>query len=284
MKYVILGHENPDIDSLVSGYLLEKIMKEMGYSVSFCIVDDVSEENVKLLNKYEVDINKWLVKELPIDAFYILVDHHDRDVPGNIVAIIDHHPTSKNFDNIYYYQNEFASSTACLIAQNCATYIDEKDLKLVCLSALVDTASFHSTKTRESDKVWVKSMCTKYSFSYEELYRDGLCLTDLTNLEDVYLNGFKKYEFNGFIVHSSYVQIDGYEKYNNEIDYLLNKVKEYREKQKVDLFLFIVYDMNYFYTKVYFITEEEIVIKEFDKYASRGNTIIPMLENTYCKK
>ena len=26
MKYIILGHENPDVDSIVSGYLLEKIM------------------------------------------------------------------------------------------------------------------------------------------------------------------------------------------------------------------------------------------------------------------
>ena len=27
---------------------------------------------------------------------YILVDHHERDVAGEIVCIIDHHPTSKD--------------------------------------------------------------------------------------------------------------------------------------------------------------------------------------------
>ena len=45
-------------------------------------------------------------------------------------------------------------------------------------------------------------------------------------------------------------------------------------QENVDLFVFIVYDMTNFYTKVYKIGEE-IEFTEYFLYASRGNTIIP---------
>ena len=38
-KAIILGHENPDVDSVVSGYLLEKILTKKGYDVEFIIPD-----------------------------------------------------------------------------------------------------------------------------------------------------------------------------------------------------------------------------------------------------
>ena len=48
-KYIILGHENPDYDSIASGYLLEKLMKKLGYDVEFIITDkEISDENLML--------------------------------------------------------------------------------------------------------------------------------------------------------------------------------------------------------------------------------------------
>ena len=44
-KIIILGHENPDVDSIVSGYLLEKILNKKGYQVEFVIPDETLEEN-----------------------------------------------------------------------------------------------------------------------------------------------------------------------------------------------------------------------------------------------
>lgn len=40
-KYIILGHENPDVDSIVSGYLLEKYMIKLGFDAQFVIPDKV---------------------------------------------------------------------------------------------------------------------------------------------------------------------------------------------------------------------------------------------------
>ena len=46
---IILGHEHPDVDSIVSGYLLEKCLLKEGYKASFCITD-------KTLNRETNDI------------------------------------------------------------------------------------------------------------------------------------------------------------------------------------------------------------------------------------
>lgn len=284
MKYIILGHENPDVDSLVSGYLLEKVMKKKGYDASFFIPDQsIASDSEKICNKYNLYLGKYYVDELPKDAKYILVDHNDREVPGEIVAVLDHHPTPKDKSNIGYYRNEKVSATACMIVKDCEDMLDKQDIEIACVATFIDTVSFHSTKTVKKDISWVNEMTTKYDLDYDEMYRDGLCLTELTNVEEIAFNGLKKAEYNGVSIYSSYVQIVDLEKNKNIIEKITKLLKKYRKKEKIDLFVFIVYDMTNFYTKVYKISDE-IEVDEYFLYASRGNTIIPDIIKKYCNK
>ena len=202
-KYIILGHENPDNDSIVSGYILEKIMKQRGYDVEFIIPDEViSDENIMLATYIGIDPTLFQ-KQLPEDPSikYILVDHHERTVPGEIVAIIDHHPTDKDI-NTKYYQNERACSTSCIIGKAFTRYLSLDDIKAVCLSAMVDTAAFHSNKTTVSDYLWVKSMCSKFNFNYAEMLTTSMCPTDITNLQSAALNGLKKHNIHNHKIAS----------------------------------------------------------------------------------
>ena len=284
MKYIILGHENPDVDSLVSGYILEKVMKKRGYDVSFCIPDKaIALDSEKICNKYNLYLGKYYVDELPSDAKYILVDHNDRDVPGKIVAVLDHHPTPKDKSSIPYYRNEKASATACLIARDCEEELDKHEIELAADATFVDTVSFHSSKTVRDDISWVNEMTTKYDLDYDEMYRDGLCLTELTDVEEIAFNGLKKAQYEDLSIHSSYVQIVDLEKNKDIIDGIVERLRTYREEENIDLFVFIVYDMTNFYTKVYKIGEE-IELAEYFLYASRGNTIIPDILKQYGKK
>ena len=110
-KYIILGHENPDIDSIISGYLLETLMKKKGYDAEFIIPDKtISKEDIDLSAYCGIDPTAYQ-KSLPTaaDTKYILVDHHERNVPGEIVAIIDHHPTkTKDIKCKYYYNLDYS--------------------------------------------------------------------------------------------------------------------------------------------------------------------------------
>lgn len=282
MEYIILGHVNVDVDSIVSGYLLEKIMTKKGYKASFVIPDEeVAKESENLCSKYDLSLYQFKNRQLKDDAKYILVDHNVRDVPGEIVAVIDHHPILDGEKKDNYYIEE-ASSTACMIAMDNEEYLNKHDIELACLATFVDTASFHSTKTRKTDISWINEMCTKYEFDYDKLYVDGLCLTSLKDVDEILFNGFKAYEFDNFIVHSSYIQVADKNKSNEVVDAIIGKLKDYMCDKKIDLYAFIVYDMSSFYTKVYEISKDSVDTSEYNLYASRGNTVIPDIKKKYC--
>ena len=284
-KIIILGHENPDVDSIVSGYLLEKILKNKGYDARFIIPDnEIQQESLDICRKNGLDpimfqkninLNDKNIK-------YILVDHNERNVSGEIVCIIDHHPTNKTIKMDNYY-NKQISSTACYICNMFEDLLEENDLKLAIVATMVDTASFHSTKSREEDKKWVMDLCEKYGFDYKELYNQGLCLTKLDDIEKASLNGLKKYNFNNLLVHSSYIQIEDLKLYKYKINSILNVLKEYIINEKITTFVFIVHDMKSFKTMYYLITNKGIEKRYYDSYTARGTTIIPEIEQKLFK-
>lgn len=284
-KIVILGHENPDVDSIISGYILEKVLKIKGYNVEFIIPDKkIEQETLDICKRNELDPIKFQ-KDIKFDdknLKYILVDHYERDVAGEIVCIIDHHPTSKKI-KINNYYNKQISSTACYICNMFDGLVDEHDLKLGIVATLVDTASFHSTKSREEDKKWVMDLCNKYGFDYNELYKQGLCLTKLDDIKKASLNGLKKYNFNNLLVHSSYIQIEDLELYKDKINNILNILNEYIKDKKLTAFVFIVHDMKNFKTMYYLITNEGIEKRYYDSYTARGTTIMPEVEKILFK-
>jgi len=281
-KIVILGHENIDVDSIVSGYLLEKILTKKGYDAKFVIPDkDISNDTMNICIKYGLEPSKFMMDfDLKSNYKYILVDHHERDVDGEIVCIIDHHPTNKVFEIEHYY-NKMISSTACFIACENEELLDKFDIKLACLATLIDTVSFHSTKGREIDKEWVISMCDKYNLDYNGLYREGLYLTNLDSIDKASLNGLKRYCFNGKIIESSYIQIDSPISHNDEIIKIVDILKNRVDSEKIDAFVFIVYDMDDFKTTYYLIIDDNVKEKYYDVYASRGNTIMPEIEKYF---
>ena len=286
MKYIILGHENPDVDSIVSGYLLEKVLCQKGYDANYIIPDKkISEDTTNILSEYNFNPAVFLsdLEQYGDDVRYILVDHNVREAL-NVVAIIDHHPTERDFSEVVCYRNEPASSAACMIAIENEKYLEREDIELACLATLVDTASFNSTKTRETDKIWVQSMCEKYNLDYDKLYKSGLCLTSLYDIDKASLNGLKKYNFDGKLVQSSYIQIEKSLENSIKIDMIVELLKEYVRAQGLDMFVFIVHDMIAFKTNAYKISTDGISVDKYEKYTSRGSQIIPSVEMELVKK
>lgn len=274
-KIYILGHENPDVDSIVSGYLLEKYLSMKGMNTEFIIPDEqIDLETINICLKYGLDAQKY---QKPLSKGfnqYILVDHNDREVNGEIIAIFDHHPSFKE-NNIKHYYNKRISSTTCLICQNNEDMFSDDDLKLAFVAAMVDTASFHSTKGRKIDNEWIKKICNQREINYDEIYQSGLMLTNLNNLNLAALHGLKKYHIDDIVMEASYIQIADVNQ--NVIDNMLDYLKDYRNKKKLTCFVFIVHDMVKFASKVYILFHNNIKIKNYKTYVSRGDQIIPDL-------
>lgn len=283
---IILGHENPDVDSIVSGYLLEKILIKKGYNAKFIIPDNIIEEDtVKLCKENNLNPTKFQ-KKIDLnneDLNIILVDHNERKTNGKIICIIDHHPTTKIIKLKHYY-NTKSSSTACYICRKNEKLLDKKDINLAVLATMVDTASFNSNKATIRDKKWIINICNKYKLNYDELYRYGLCLTNIEDIDKASINGLKKYNINNKKIESSYIQIIKSLSSEQKINNILDVLKKRIITNKLDAFVFIVHDMKEFKTMYYLITHDEMIIKNYNNYTSRGTTIIPEIEKIVNKK
>ena len=277
-KIIILGHDNPDVDSIVSGYLLDKLLKHKGYNSEFVIPDtEINEESLNICKEYGLDATVYKRKLTDEDKDFILVDHNERKINGNILAIIDHHITTKE-PTIEHYYNKSISSTSCYICQGNEEFFDDKDLTLAFVAAMVDTASFHSTKGREEDKNWIINLCKERNIDYEKVYETGLCLTNLSDLKTASLNGLKHYNICDIEVEASYIQVRDLEEKKEIIDEIIFCLQEYRISKKLHMFVFITYDMDNFITKVYKITEKKLEIVNYNEYVSRGNRVIIDIE------
>ena len=283
---IILGHSNTDVDSIVSEYLLEKELMKKGINAKYVIPDKKLDKDTLLIcNKFGLN-PKVFMSDLDLNdesLNFILVDHNKRELKGNIIAIIDHHPTNDLIEVKEYY-NENIVSTACYIAKHNEKLLDAYDIKLAILASFIDTVSFNSNKGTKEDIIWVKDKCLEYGFNYSEFEREGLRLTEITTIEQNSLNGLKTHDFNGIKVESSYIQVDEIENYKEYINEIINYLNEYIKCNDLDNFIFIVHDMNKLKTMYNLISKNNIEKRYFDSYVSRGNTIIPEVEKRLIKK
>lgn len=286
VDYVILGHQNPDVDSIVSGVLLEHYLNRRGYSSKFIIPDlEVDEENFSICCKYKLNPGNYQ-DVLPSNdkQKYILVDHFERNILGNVVGVIDHHPTNKEL-TYSYYRNEKASSTASMIIKGREDKFTKDEICLAVLATMVDTMSFHSRKTLSEDVSWVKRMVDKYQLPYSELYNDGLCLTKIFDAHDFLSHGLKEYQFGDKKIASSSVLLLDFEDYNEMYSSLFSLLQNYVVSHDLELFVLLIHNMSKFHSSVYYVDSKNVLKEDFEYLVSRGSEIIPNLEKKlYIKK
>lgn len=286
VDYIILGHQNPDVDSIISGVLLERYLKRLGYIAKFIIPDlEIDEESIDICCRYGINPRDYQ-DILPNDTKqkYILVDHFERDVLGKVVGVIDHHPTSKEL-SYPYYRNERASSTASMIVKGNEKNFTNDEICLAVLATMVDTVSFHSSKTLPEDIIWAQDMAKCYNFSYSKIYNEGLCLTEICSPNDFLYHGLKEYQFGDKKVASSSVLVLNPEDYTEMYPAAFLLIQDYVSNHNLDLFALLIHDMTKFQSNVYYISSFKIEKEEFDHFVSRGSEVIPELEKKmYIKK
>jgi len=279
-RIIVISHSNPDVDSIISGVLMKKILYSKGYIADYIIPDEeISEESVEICLKYGINPKDYQ-GEVPKNANLFLVDHHKTDIKGNIIGIIDHHPTMEKIE-CNRYTNEASSSTAMLIYKLDPNVFDINDIKRVAVANLVDTNCFSSTKTVKDDKEWTINICKEKGFNYEKMYNDGLCLTDTSDLNKAAVNGEKSYCYDKNKIKSSYIQFKDLK--NDKIEQVINILKNKINEEDLDMWVFITHNMNEFKSNAYLITDKNCEEINYDSVTSRGSTIMPYIEKRIIK-
>lgn len=175
----ILGHNNPDADSIISSYILVNILKSMNIKAYFCILDhdyDYTFHDKKLLDD-NFQYQPVILQD--IDRYFILVDHNDlQGLPRDkVIGAFDHHIIKDEIDNII--EIEYASTSLLLYDLFKDKYsFNEEEKYLIALATLSDTEYLTSSRFTLYDKQIYNEL--NIDINVKELQKKYFITTDFT--------------------------------------------------------------------------------------------------------
>ena len=274
-KIKIIGHNLRDFDSMMSGVLLEFVLKKLGVNAQYRLIEDFKDEFfTKVRGKLGFDADFPIGIEK--DDVLFLVDH-TCDYDNKIVGCFDHHPkVSRNWDN---YLNIPRSACAKVIydyAVGLGIDIPKNYLIGVILACYCDTMSFITTKALPADKKWCEETLIKLGLDSREFEKRGYGITDKSlPFSDYIRSNAKIYNTAKGVMKTSYIVTDG-------CDFDAGRcVEEIKNSLggEARLWCFISADVVKKHTAVYLITPDYHIFAEAEGILSRGKDIIPFVLN-----
>lgn len=292
-KITILGHDNIDVDSVLSALLTSKLLRFLGVENEFLILDEVKEDDTYNILKelFGIDLKVYQRADESEDRNLLLLDHYETAHKGKVLACIDHHPTSKTREyGFMYVRNSCATAYLVYELMKMANYtLLNRDIKMVVAAMLIDTVSFRSTKTLEEEVIVAIELAKRYKIDIKTLEQYGLGITEIDKLtdEEIISNGEKWYSYRRKNdVASSYLQVYGMP--NCEIlHHWMNLLSKKLIKTEADMLVFLIFDIKAQKTHEYRITVGKTVMICHDGILSRGKDIMPKVEACLlnsCKK
>lgn len=269
----IIGHNNIDVDSYFSSYILSKILISLGVNAHFAIIDNYiySLDDKDLIEDYlkekPIILNKNEIK----DKNFILVDHNDTlqsiNNNANIICAIDHHIDSKKVKKCYSV--EYASTLLYIYKIFKQIYkFNDYEKNLIALSVMADSEYLTSTRFKEKDKLLFDELNTNLDSG--EIRKKYFKTTDFTlDIDHNIMANYKVYNIENYNVHR--IILKAYEKDKNNLDLFLSKIKHNRGNW---ILIWNEYDTNktliYYKTKLvkeydYILTSSVIIIKDLIK-------------------
>lgn len=284
----IIGHDNIDVDAVLSGVLLSKLLKFLNIDASFIILQPIKKNDTYEIVSKLTDVNMYNYEERNENDLQnlFLVDHYETTHKGKIVGCIDHHPTEK--ENTYefsYVRNSSATAYLVYELMKVSNYpLTAEEAKLIIISMMVDTTAFRSSKTIPEEVEVAKVLAKEFNLDYKYLERYCLCLTPIErmNIDEITSNGQKKYDYNGHKVKSAYLQLYGMPDeatVNKWLTYLNSKVVD--KTLYTEMTVFIIFDTKSNITYEYQVMQYYVKKIIHEGILSRGKDIMPKIEKRY---
>lgn len=254
----IIGHENPDADSIFSSLLLENVLKFLKINAKAIILDNFiySENDIDIMNDYLAHKPLVINKELLKNKNIILVDHNDPsqstlDNTYNIIGSIDHHMEA----NIVYTLSGLYTSTALYIYDLFKDIykFNEYEKNLIALATMTDSEYLTTTRFTENDKKLYDSLNTKLNvieIRNKYFKKTNFNIEPIINIK----NNHKVYNIENININRT--MIKAYKKDNVYINDYLNIIKELKNNW------FMIW--NEYDTKKTYIYYESKLIKTYD--------------------
>ena len=261
-KVYVIGHSNPDIDSIFSAYLLTKILKKYKVDAVFSLRDEniINKELISLLDEdYEV-INDYNNK------YFVLVDHNNLNSikSENVIGAIDHHRITGEVEDLI--EIEYASTALLIYDLFKDNYkFTKKDKKLIALTVVLDTDFLLSTRFSDEDRKLYNEL--NINLNINNLKKKHLIITDFN--KDINYNlyeDYKEYNYNGKSIKRSTIK-----SYTKEKDEYINEYLKEISNYNINLMIWCDYEAE----KTYICFNNSIIEHPF--FTTSTNLVLDYL-------
>jgi manganese-dependent inorganic pyrophosphatase len=289
MATYILGHQKPDLDSIVSALALAEFKKaqERGQFIAGR-VDKVNPETDYVLKKFKANPPKLIkASDLSPEDKIILVDHNEANQrlenlnPEQIEEIIDHHKVNLNLSQpiqILIYPWGSTSTILYFLGKQKGFKWPPQIATLLLCAILSDTVNFKSVTTTDNDRQAAEELkkITKITDIDRLIFDIFKAKSNISHLtpKQVATCDFKIFDFSGQKVFIN--QLETVEQGNvlKEKEKYLSALEKVKQEMELDLAFFAITDILKENTKMLYLTlrGREVLEKAF-KGKGEGNVI-----------
>lgn len=285
-KILVIGHKNPDTDSICSAIAYANLKKELGLEAEAVRLGTISKETQFILDYLNMDAPK-LIQSVNSGDQIILVDHNEtgQSVDGRdnatILEIIDHHKIDLKTSEPINLRFETVGCSSTIISK----IYDEKNIAItkematVMLSAIMsDTLIFKSPTCTEDDVKQGKKLAEIAGLDYETFGKDlliaGTSLDDKTAYEIVNID-CKPFEFGAqkaAVAQVNTVDISAVLARKEELETVM---KELMTKDGLDFVTLMITDIITNSTELYVVGDKTLSIKTFGMTEGAETVFLP---------
>lgn len=255
-KVLVLGHKNPDTDSICSAISYAYLKNQLGLQAEPVRLGDANNETLYALKQFGFEVPRLIEKAAAEVKKVILVDHNERqqsvdDIEDvQIIEVIDHHRVA-NFETAepLYFRLEPVGCTATIILK----MYKENGVEIpagiagLMLSAIIsDSLLFKSPTCTEQDVAAARELTEIAGVDAEsyglEMLKAGADLSNKT-IEDLLSIDSKEFEVNEHRFEVAQVNAIGVETIIGRQLELEPLIEAQIAEKELDLFMFVVTDI-----------------------------------------
>ena len=265
---IIIGHKNPDTDSVVSVLAYANLKAKLGENVEPARAGSLNNETKFTLSYLKVEPPK-LMESLEKKQV-ILLDHSDTSQSASglseaeVIEIIDHHKIG-NIQTEFpiLYRAEPVGSTCTILTKlfkEKEQKIEKQDAALLLAGIISDTLFLNSPTTTEQDKQALKELAEIAEIAPEELAQKMFeAKSDISGLsvKDIVGGDYKEFEYGGVKFGVGVFETLKPEKLRALDSEIFKELPEFKKQRGVELIFFLIIDILKQGAFMYLVGDEE---------------------------
>jgi manganese-dependent inorganic pyrophosphatase len=307
MSVFVVGHSNPDTDSVTSAIAFANFLKATGTDAKACMqisVENLNPESKVVLDKFGLaapeEISDAAGKDIALVDFSDIAQAPANIEDANIVAIVDHHKIGDIVTSspIFFYAKPVGCTGTVLLEMYKSNNIDlPKDIAGGMLCAILsDTVNFKSPTCTDADKAAVAELLeitgvTDQDALFMEMLKAKSSVEGVP-AKDLIFRDYKDFDMNGKKVGIGQIELAALDQVADIRGDLYNAVQEVKADGRHSV-LFMLTDVVEEGTDLMVVSDEPSIIEGafsgkiegqsmwVDGMMSRKKQVVPSLQDAF---